>query len=777
MAQQLLMDYEDNMYNTKNITKLPEETLKQIIAQQSKGNFNQESFHIIIRSIINSEDNKLKRLLYYFFECLDKNDKNFILCINHVLVDLSSPNEYVRGFVLRFISRIENYDYASYFIKGVKENLFHCNPYVRLNAVLCIGALGLRFDLAIEQEIINLMHRETVSEVLIVGFNTMHKLGMNFEEFLSISYPKDVLEVLSLKVDDYLFLTKLSSSDYISVAYNASCKLLTRISESTQELKDSKLEIVSRLLQILNESSDYKHSFIPYLKFVDCYSLEFLELVDAYDIEFSNAVIDVSFKNADTHSFRKIAELLFQKYLESQEESDKKKNLRILLLNKMATFASSHCVYINELIPICLKNIHDNDPELQFASLNFLQSSINSSEVALQIHSFLIENFSNLTYGKILRKIFTILCKNIKRENYEILLEVLLKNFNSDPIPHYLSNDPDVYIGAYICICLATMHQEEYGLKAKTISVMLKFIEHGTLLEIIDKSSKDTIITCVRSVLNGNNSNPVENEDALDYSYEHVLTPISFPLVKTNHLFEEFTMSDSISLKHKTVQMSGLGDPLYIESNVSYTKYEILLDMLIINQTSSYLRAITLDFSFSRNLRIMDSIESFSLTPNTATTINVRFSINESLNSFITADVSFKYPNKAEYNTKPYIQNLSEILIDINELLENADINFVEVWRTLEWEHIYSITMRRKIEDILDYLVTKVNGKLCNKLSNYGFIVANVACYTIRKTPVLINISISSAKDSLVEIRVRSKKEEIVKDVSSILSNYLKSLQ
>ncbi len=121
MLQQLLIDYDDDLIDTKLISKDPEGTLKKIIAQQSKGNFNPELFHIVVRSIMSiDKNNSLKRLLYYFFECLEKDNKDFIICVNQINKDLLSPNGFVRGFTLRLISRLQNPEYANYFIKSVK---------------------------------------------------------------------------------------------------------------------------------------------------------------------------------------------------------------------------------------------------------------------------------------------------------------------------------------------------------------------------------------------------------------------------------------------------------------------------------------------------------------------------------------------------------------------------------------------------------------------------------------------------------------------------------
>lgn len=771
MPQQLLVEYENEAVDPKLLSKDPETAMKMLVSQQSCGRSSPDMLHSIIRSVMNKENNNLKRLLYYFFECMDKNDKSFMICINQVNKDLNSPNEFVRGFVLKFISKLDNFDYVSLLLKGVRENLCHSNSYVRMNAVFCLGELGVRFDLEVEQDVLDLMRKESSPEVLVAGFGCMHKLGMSFEEFLGINYPKEVLQTLAVKVDDTLFLKRLLRSKFNSVAYTASCKLLVRQIEQESCMEN--------ILRILEESPDFKQDFIPYLKFVEGNALEFLGLIDAYEYEFSSRVIDTSFRNADTQDFRKIAEFLYQKYTECGSASEKRKAFKILLLDKMAQFASTHCVHVEELVSVCMANILSQDPELEYSSLMFLKSCMAREKNRDKIHSFLIEKFSGLRYGKIIRKAFDILSDSIKRSDFERLLDTLLRDLNSDDqsTPFYLSEAPDVYVGAYICMCLASMYKEEWDIKAKTLGVLLRFIEQGTSKNILDQSSRSTITTCVRAVLSGREFELVESPVAAEYSHVDVLHPIEFSMIKTATAFKKFQWEDPLSSKRMTVQLSGLGDPLYIEANVVYSKYEMVLDVLVINQTSSYFQDICLDFSFSKNLLMVSKTDPFSLQPNSASTIKAQFSILESLTSFVTATASFRYPRKEDYGGGPFVQNLDEIRMEVSEFLEKGSVDFQEHWKNLEWENIYSVTVRRSCDDVLDRMVRKLNGKLCDRLACHGFVLANIACYTIQKTLVLVNACIGSSENSLIEIRVRSKDEEIVKSISGLLSQYLKSMQ
>ena len=110
----------------------------------------------------------------------------------------------------------------------------------------------------------------------------------------------------------------------------------------------------------------------------------------------------------------------------------------------------------------------------------------------------------------------------------------------------------------------------------------------------------------------------------------------------------------------------------------------------------------------------------------------------------------------------------------MGESLYNLNFNFQSEWRKLEWENIYSVNANiNNMNEILEILIKSVNGHICNKEDAYNFCVCNFICYTIQKTPVLINICLSGNKT--IETRVRSRNEMVVSNISQLLSKTIKS--
>lgn len=771
MTQQLLIECEANKVDLKILNERTEEILRMLIAQQSNNHITPNILHSVIKTVMSKDDNRLKRLLYYFFETMDNTTKDFVICINQVKKDLVSPNEYVRSFALQFVSKIQNPEYAAMFLKDIKENINGKCINVKINALYCLGEFGKRFDFEVESYILEAMRKESSSHVLCVGFDAMDKLGMSFEEFLNTEYPKEVLELLIEKVDDVPFLKRMANSKHNNVSFYSSCKLL--------KLQNNSELYMDNILRVLESNSDFKSDFIAYLKFVNSNAYDLLVLIDPYNFEFSSSVIDTVFRIADTIDFMKISDFLYQKYLETVLSSDKKRAFKILVLEKMTRFSATHCIYAGDLISNCMDNVLSDDPELMFASLDFLSTCLAKVTIRDQIHSFLIENFSSIKYGKIIRKAFDILADSISRNHFESLLDKLLADLKIDlsEAPVYLTKAPEVFVGAYICMTISQMYNPSWDLKTKTIATMLKILEVGNSRNIVDLSSRSTITICVRSILSGNLQKSIEEKHHFGFSAVPVLSPVEFSILKPNTAFKKFIWNDPLGTSQSTVQLSGLGDPLYVEADCIYSKYEISLDLLIINQTTSYLQDMSIDFNFSQNIQMVVGTEPFSLQPSSAITLKAQFSINETLASFVTGTITFKYPGKNDYSGKPFVLNLSELKLDVNQFLEGATVDFKSQWPTLEWENIYSLSIRKNCNDLLQKISKVLNANLCEKLENSGFTVANFACYTLQKTLILINVCINSNQNSLVELRVRSTNEDLVKAVSGLLTNFLKSMQ
>lgn len=773
MSQTLSIQVNEDYPDARTIAKFPEKALRALISQQSQGIFNKELLHSVITTVMKTNDNKLKRMLYYYFETII-DDASFVMCVNQINKDLSSPNEFVRGFALKLAAKFEKFDYVNK--QAIDENLTHKHYYVRLNALKCYSELAVRFDWDIETTLVNLLQNETNTKVQSYIFMCMYKMNYAFDEYINNYESADVLDFLVEKVNDSQFLHKCLKCPENKIVFKALCRLL----ENGEKIN------ISKLIEICAANSIYKKDlerFIPYLK---NHTISFLHLIDPYEFDFSFALIDYVIKIVRTQYVLKVSEILYEKYKTITCNSEQRKAFKCGLLTKISTFTNDHCVYEEHMVDSILIDItSEEDPEILYSMVKFLHA-VESNKLACSkdIKVNLVNLLNTLKFGKIIRFVLNTIFMNIDQRNFEFLLSALLDNFNRTDEIFYLTEKPEIYLGGYISFIIVKMfkkiqfkdEEEKKQFKAKTAAVCIKFVKHGKKFNLIDQSTISSINLYLRYLMDNSRELLEEKYVQSVLKHENTLSPIEIPLFNTFQKPKKFSVAENDDVKVKTIQLSGLGDPLYVECNLSYTKFECVLDLLIINQTEFYLPEFSIDFSCSKHLKLADTVYPNGIQPSSALTQKISFQILESANSFISPALSFRYPKNGEYLLKPYVQHLGEIELDISDFLEKGDIRDIEfttMWKELEWENIYSLHAHiENMDECLNLLTTATNGTLVNKESVYDFVVGNFTCFTNQKTVVLVNVSLSENKN--VEIRVRSKDEFVVKSISNLLGNVLK---
>ena len=61
-----------------------------------------------------------------------------------------------------------------------------------------------------------------------------------------------------------------------------------------------------------------------------------------------------------------------------------------------------------------------------------------------------------------------------------------------------------------------------------------------------------------------------------------------------------------IHLLHQVTQLTGFSDPVYAEAYVNVNQYDIVLDVLIVNQTRDTLQACTLELATLGDLKLVE---------------------------------------------------------------------------------------------------------------------------------------------------------------------------
>ena len=122
-----------------------EEALKTVLGSMvNDDNYPEDLMINVIHHLTIVDDIKIKKLLFLFWEVIDKHkpdgtmkDEIILLC-NGIRKDLDSPNEYIRGRTLRLLTKLPYKEILENVKAAVFENIKHVHSYVRSNAIMCV---------------------------------------------------------------------------------------------------------------------------------------------------------------------------------------------------------------------------------------------------------------------------------------------------------------------------------------------------------------------------------------------------------------------------------------------------------------------------------------------------------------------------------------------------------------------------------------------------------------------------------------------------------------
>ena len=105
----------------------------------------------VIRFCITCEDHQIKKLLMLYWEIVPKYGADgklvteMILVCNALRNDLTSPNEYIRGAMLRFLCKMKEPEILEPLVPSVRLALEHRHSYVRRNGALAVYSIHKSF--------------------------------------------------------------------------------------------------------------------------------------------------------------------------------------------------------------------------------------------------------------------------------------------------------------------------------------------------------------------------------------------------------------------------------------------------------------------------------------------------------------------------------------------------------------------------------------------------------------------------------------------------------
>ncbi|KAJ2938815.1 hypothetical protein O0L34_g18440 [Tuta absoluta] len=219
----------------------------------------------------------------------------------------------------------------------------------------------------------------------------------------------------------------------------------------------------------------------------------------------------------------------------------------------------------------------------------------------------------------------------------------------------------------------------------------------------------------------------------------------------------------------KVTQLTGFSDPVYAEAIVAVNQYDIVLDVLVVNQTDDTLQNCTVELATLGDLRLVERPAAVVLAPRDFATIKAHVKVASTENGIIFGNIVYEVTGASMDRG---VVVLNDIHIDIVDYIQPAlcsDAEFRQMWAEFEWENKVSVnTNITDLKEYLQHLLASTNMKCLTPdkaLSGQcGFMAANLYARSIFGEDALANLSIETPLHKpnapvVGHVRIRAKSQ------------------
>jgi coatomer subunit beta len=235
---------------------------------------------------------------------------------------------------------------------------------------------------------------------------------------------------------------------------------------------------------------------------------------------------------------------------------------------------------------------------------------------------------------------------------------------------------------------------------------------------------------------------------------------------------------DFASRLERIVQLTGYSDAIYAEACVTVHEYDIVLDILLINQCDETLQNVSVELNTSGDLKLVERPQGYTIAPYGFKNVEANIKVSSTESGVIFG--SIVYDTTGSTKEKNIIV-MSSIHMDISDYISKAQLaqhfcsesDFRKMWSEFEWEN--KVTVNTEISDLTKYIdhlvsitcmncLTRAGGEYSDTgKGTVGFLAANLYTKSIFGEDALLNVSIEKTVEGKIagHIRIRSKTQGI----------------
>ncbi|KAL8873671.1 MAG: hypothetical protein Q9174_000901 [Haloplaca sp. 1 TL-2023] len=232
---------------------------------------------------------------------------------------------------------------------------------------------------------------------------------------------------------------------------------------------------------------------------------------------------------------------------------------------------------------------------------------------------------------------------------------------------------------------------------------------------------------------------------------------------------------DVSSKLSRVVQLTGFSDPVYAEAYVKVHQFDIVLDVLLVNQTTETLQNLSIEFATLGDLKVVERPTTQNLGPQDFQNVQTTIKVSSTDTGVIFGNVVYDGPSSTESN----VVILNDVHVDIMDYIQPAqctETQFRNMWTEFEWENKVNINSKAKtLREFLTQLMACTNMTcLTPEASLKGdcqFLSANLYARSVFGEDALANLSIEKEGDDgpiTGFVRIRSRSQGLALSLGSL---------
>lgn len=179
-------------------------------------------------------------------------------------------------------------------------------------------------------------------------------------------------------------------------------------------------------------------------------------------------------------------------------------------------------------------------------------------------------------------------------------------------------------------------------------------------------------------------------------------------LAATGGTSAERQQANSITSKlKKIVQLTGFSDAVYAEAYITTHQFDVVLDVLLVNQTKETLKNLHVQFATLGDLKIIDNPPSTNIVPHGFHKITLTVKVTSADTGVIFGNII--YDGGHGEDSRYVIMN--DVHVDIMDYIKASktdDASFRKMWNAFEWEN--KISVKSNLPTLHAYLSALVKG-------------------------------------------------------------------